>query len=90
LNQCQLCCRDTPAQYLEKHHLIPKSKNGKNVVYFCCDCGDQVHKFFTNKELQTRYNSIDSLKSDANVNKWIKWVSKKKIFGFCMRTKKKK
>jgi len=55
--RCSLCGRITPKQYAEKHHLIPKSKEGKVTIDVCCNCGDQVHKLFTNKELEKEYHT---------------------------------
>lgn len=38
--KCIFCNRETPEQYLEKHHLTPKCKKGKDTIAVCCDCGD--------------------------------------------------
>lgn len=93
MNKCILCDRDVPINYQEKHHLIPKSKKGKgtDTAEVCVDCGDQLHKLFTNKELKDEYNTIDKLKTNEKIQKWIDWVKKRKLFGsVCMKTKKKK
>ena len=90
LTSCSLCSRDTPTQYLEKHHLVPRSRKGKEYIWVCCDCGNQIHKLFTNKELETTYNSLESLMANENVKKWVKWIRTKKEFGFCMKSKKKR
>ena len=90
LNRCALCGRDTPKQNLEKHHLVPRAKKGKEYIQVCCDCGNQIHKLFTIKELETTYNSFESLIENQEVQKWIKWIRTKKEFGFCMKSKKKK
>lgn len=88
---CALCDRDTPDQYVEKHHLTPKSRKGKECALFCCDCGDQVHKLFNNKELHLEYNTIEKLKSHESVRKWIKWVrNRPHRFGVCMKKKKRR
>jgi 5-methylcytosine-specific restriction endonuclease McrA len=88
---CALCGRKTPHEYLEKHHLIPRSKSGKITALFCCDCGNQVHVLFSNKELQQQYNSIESLQSNKRVKEWISWIRHKpNKFGICMKSKKRK
>ena len=87
---CTLCDRETPAVYQEKHHLIPKSKKGKITTVVCIDCGNQVHRLFTLKQLRNEYNTIEKLKSDPRVMKWIKWISKNKKFGVCHKTKKRR
>ena len=87
---CSLCDRDTPNEYIEKHHLIPKLKGGKETIFVCIDCGNQVHKLFTINELKDTYNTLEALKFNLDVQKWIKWIRKQKIFGVCHKTKKRK
>ena len=87
---CTLCDRDTPAEYQEKHHLTPKCKKGKDTDAVCVDCGDQIHQLFTNKQIKNDYNTIEKLKANEKIQKWIKWVKKRKTFGICMKRKKKR
>jgi len=87
---CALCDRETPWRYQEKHHLIPKSKKGKITTIVCNDCGNQIHRLFTLKELKNEYNTIDKLKSDPRVKKWINWIRKQKKFNMCHKKKKKR
>jgi len=87
---CTLCDRVAPAVYQEKHHLIPKSKKGKITIVVCIDCGNQVHRLFTLKQLRDEYNTIEMLKSDPKVIKWINWIKKQKTFGVCHKTKKRR
>ena len=88
---CPLCGRTMPAKtYLEKHHLVPRSKGGTETESICVDCGNQVHELFSNNELRDVYNTIGALKRDERVWRWIKWVRKQKNFGICMKRKKRK
>jgi len=70
---CAICevCEGT-----EKHHIIPKSKKGKEVVMVCGSCHDQIHSLFTNKELAKQYNSTESLKTSNRMQNWIEWRKK--------------
>lgn len=89
--KCKICLRDTPQKYQERHHLIPKSKKGKITEVVCCNCGDMLHKLFTNNELARDFNTIESIKSNDKVRKWVSWISKKSNdFSVCMKTKKKR
>jgi 5-methylcytosine-specific restriction endonuclease McrA len=89
--RCPLCERIIPdGRYLEKHHLVPRAKGGKETEFLCIDCGNQVHELFTNNELRDVYNTIEALKKDERVWRWIKWVSKKREFGICMKKKKRR
>jgi 5-methylcytosine-specific restriction endonuclease McrA len=84
---CNICGRFTNDYNKEKHHLIPRAKGGKVTEYVCIDCGNQVHKLFTNKELAKEFNTIEKLKANEKVQKWINWVRNKQ-FGVCMKAKK--
>lgn len=87
---CRLCGRETPEEYQEKHHLVPKCKKGKEKEVVCCDCGDQLHNLFDNKELEREYNTIEKLLENERVQKWIKWIRKQSRFGICMKSKKRR
>mgnify|MGYP001594469051 CR=1 FL=1 len=84
---CQLCERDV--EDITKHHLIPKQKFNKKwrriykksglkhwevTISVCVPCSKQVHTLFTNKELAENYNTLDKLKEDYNIQKWVDWV----------------
>lgn len=89
---CALCNRIIPAKHLsEKHHLTPVSKGGrhKDKVLVRIDCGNQVHALFTNRELKEQYNTLEVLKAEPRVRKWIQWVRKQK-FGVCHKSKKRR
>lgn len=88
-NNCSICGRTTPEGHQEKHHLVPKAKHGDDTTVVCCDCGDQIHQIFTNKELAKSYNTLDKIRSDERIHKWVKWIRNRKEFGtVCMRRKK--
>lgn len=88
--KCPICERKAPSSdYIEKHHLTPRSRKGKETVKICIDCGDQIHELFTNKELEKEYDSIEKLLASPKIHKWKKWVKNKK-FGICMKRKKRR
>jgi len=84
---CSICNRDTPEEYIEKHHLVPKAKKGKETIDVCCDCGDQIHQLFTNKELKNKFNTLEKLLAEPQIQGWVKWVQAKR-FGITMARKK--
>lgn len=86
---CPFCNRETPEEFQEKHHLIPKSKKGKDTVLVCSDCGDMIHQLFKVSELKTKLNTVDKIKAEPKMQTWISWISKKtNSFGVCMARKK--
>lgn len=77
-NPCPLCGREmVPGPSVDLHHLIPKSKKGKDTVYIHKICHRKVHSVFTEKELEKEWNTIEKLKSNPEISKFVKWVSKK-------------
>ncbi|MBD3240485.1 MAG: hypothetical protein GF331_07855 [Chitinivibrionales bacterium] len=88
---CALCGRrpETPA-YMEQHHLVPRCKKGRRTVPVCIDCGDQLHKLFSIQDLQRTFNSIETIRADERVQRWVRWVRKQRHFGVCMKTKKRR
>jgi len=88
---CSLCARELPAPECgELHHLVPRSKKGRKTVVVCVDCGDQIHQLFTTKELERSYNSLEALRADDRVQRWIDWVRRRPSFGTCMKRKKRR
>ena len=87
---CPICKRDTPEEFLERHHLVPKAKGGKQTVIACRNCGDMLHKLFSNNELRDKLNSLEDILANEFVRKWAIWAFKQKGFTICMKEKKKK
>ena len=87
---CPICERETPEEYLEKHHIIPKSKGGKETIIVCVDCGDMIHKLIPLNDLKKTYNTVPALKSHPSIIKWVKWVNNHSQFSICMSRKKRK
>lgn len=71
---CPLCNRVVPK--VSDHHLTPRSRGGKDTLPICLDCHRSVHAFFTNKELEKKYNTVELLLSDEKFSKHIQWLSK--------------
>lgn len=88
---CPVCERPTPADFVERHHLVPRAKKGKETVSVCIDCGDMLHKLFTVKELAKVYNSVEKIKANPKVQNWAKWIQRRPfVYGITMRTKKRR
>jgi len=83
---CSICRRES--QHLEKHHLVPRAKHGKETIEVCHDCGDQLHLLFDNRQLKYELNTLEKILANEKVQIWIKWIRKKKEFGICMKRKK--
>jgi hypothetical protein len=74
---CPLCDRNIPKTQADAHHLIPKSHRGTETVLLHRICHRQIHALFTETELARQFNTVDKLKSHAEVSRFIQWVKQK-------------
>jgi hypothetical protein len=90
-DKCELCGRID--QYLNFHHLIPKTLHSNKKfkkeydrefmkhhgIWICKkDCHKQIHEFISEKEMGLVYNTLDKLMEHPQVSKYLKWISKQK------------
>ncbi len=79
---CALCDRIIPVGDEDAHHLVPKSKGGKQTVLLHRVCHDQIHAIFTNSQLAKTFSTIQALLESPDIQKFVAWV-KSKPAGFC-------
>lgn len=74
--KCELCGREDIE--LTRHHLLPKEEGGKeeHVALICSDCHRHIHALYDNKELAVRLYTINSLKDDERISKYLKFIKK--------------
>jgi len=89
IGPCELCGRE---RNLTGHHLIPRTLHSnywfeKNFTkedmrtrkaYLCRDCHVFIHKQWAEKKLGRYLNTLDKLKEEKRVKKFITWVRKQK------------
>lgn len=75
---CALCGRPLAAPF-NKHHLLPLSKGGKNTPTILLHkiCHDKIHSVFTETELKRYYHTMDRIKENQEIQRFLKWVCKK-------------
>ena len=79
---CELCGRCVDIVTL--HHLYPRSQGKRRkmkatelpTAWLCGACHRQLHILFTNKELAAKFSSIEQLRADEQVQKFVAWISK--------------
>ncbi|RBW70464.1 HNH endonuclease [Bacillus taeanensis] len=73
---CELCNRNKVKTTV--HHLTPKKKGGTFLptASLCIPCHKQVHALFTNEQLADHLNTIEKLKSNEQIMRFIKWIRK--------------
>jgi 5-methylcytosine-specific restriction endonuclease McrA len=94
---CALCGRE---ENLTRHHLVPRTRHHnkrnkrefdrtmvKETVGLCPPCHKQIHALFSEKELEREYHSLDRLRADPELLKFIEWIRDKPT-GFRPQTHK--
>jgi hypothetical protein len=78
--KCQLCDREM--ERLTEHHLIPrqavkrKKADPGPTVDICTACHKQIHIFFHNTQLARDFNTVEKLKTEPRMQKFLAWVRK--------------
>ena len=73
---CVLCERKLGMPY-DEHHIVPKSKGGRETVTLHRICHSKIHSVFSLAELRNHYKDINSIKNHDEIKKFIKWISGK-------------
>ncbi len=84
---CPICEREIPPAQMDAHHLIPRSKGGRETQYLHRICHRQIHALFTETDLARRLNSADAIREHPQMQRFIEWV-KNKPDGFYERVGK--
>ncbi|MFY8084835.1 MAG: HNH endonuclease [Rubrivivax sp.] len=84
---CPLCERPIPAPQQDRHHLVPKSRGGRETAYLHRVCHRQIHALFTEAELARQYASAEALLQHPEIRGFVAWV-KTKPDGFFVATRK--
>lgn len=73
---CELCERENVETTV--HHLLPKEMGGTfgPTANLCIPCHKQIHALYTNEEIAARLTSIDQLRKDEQLSRFLKWIKK--------------
>ncbi len=78
IDKCPICERDMwKGPSIDKHHMVPKSRGGKETEFLHKICHRKVHSIWTNKELEKDFNDPEIIKIHPEMQKFIEWVKKK-------------
>lgn len=77
--RCELCGRSV--LHVSRHHLVPREEGGRYgaTADLCQPCHSTLHYTFSNRELAQVYNTIPALQQAEPLQKYLKWVSNKRI-----------
>ena len=84
---CPLCDRVIPPAQRDQHHLVPKSKGGRQTEFLHRVCHRQVHALLTESELARQFATVEALLQHPELQAFVAWV-KTKPDDFFVRTRK--
>lgn len=62
---------------VDKHHLVPKSRGGKETEYMHKVCHRKIHSIWSEKELEKNFNDPEVIKQHVEMQKFLKFIKKK-------------
>ena len=76
--RCELCLRE--ATRYTVHHLVPRSRGGKlgPTTRLCSTCHRQLHALFSEATLARELHSLDLLRANPEVARFLKWARRQK------------
>ena len=77
---CPICDREMIEETCDKHHLIPSALSGKEKILIHIVCHDKLHHTFTERDMLNYYHTLDRIREHKQIQKFIKWISKKDIY----------
>ncbi|MFK7966887.1 MAG: HNH endonuclease [Burkholderiaceae bacterium] len=84
---CPLCDRPIPRAQQDAHHLVPKSRGGRQTHLLHRICHRQIHALLTETELAREYYTPEALRAHPGMQSFIQWV-RSKPNDFYQRTSK--
>jgi 5-methylcytosine-specific restriction endonuclease McrA len=73
---CFLCGRPL-GRKIEWHHVVPKSRGGRDTEPVHPICHRTIHAALSNKQLEREYSSADALRAHPEIATFIRWVAGK-------------
>jgi hypothetical protein len=78
LGDCPLCGRRLVAGgSVNQHHLVPRSRSGRDTVALHRICHSAIHATLSEKELEWQYHSMERLRDHPQLRRFIAWVRRK-------------
>jgi hypothetical protein len=74
---CPLCNRIIPPAHRDRHHLVPKSKGGRETEFLHRICHRQIHALLTESELAGHYATVEALLQHPELAAFVAWVKTK-------------
>jgi ATP-dependent protease Clp ATPase subunit len=81
--QCQLCERE--CDQITAHHLVPRQHTKRKklaasqTIDICSACHRQIHSLFDNRLLATELNTLEKLKQQPDMVRFLNWIKKQDV-----------
>ncbi|MGK2284997.1 HNH endonuclease [Pedomonas sp. V897] len=76
MERCALCGRPLGAR-VEWHHVVPKSRGGRDVVPVHPICHRTIHATLSEVELERLYPGMDAVRQHPAIARFLAWVADK-------------
>jgi 5-methylcytosine-specific restriction endonuclease McrA len=73
---CALCARPL-GRRIEWHHVVPKSRGGRETLPLHAICHRAIHANVSNKDLARLYPTLEALKGREDIAAFLKWIANK-------------
>lgn len=73
---CSLCGRAL-GRRVEWHHVVPKSRGGRETLPLHPICHRAIHANVSNKDLARLYPTLEALKARDDIASFLKWIANK-------------
>ena len=73
---CFLCGRPL-GQKVEWHHIVPKSRGGRDTAPVHPICHRTIRRHLTNQQIERGYSSADALRAHPEIARFVAWVAHK-------------
>lgn len=64
---------------MSDHHLVPRSRGGRETEAVCKDCHRQLHALYSNKRLAEELNSVVAIMADPEFARFAAWVARRPL-----------
>jgi len=77
LGSCPLCGSDMiEGESIDRHHLVPKSRKGKDAELVHLVCHRKIHSVLSEKQLDASWHTWQRLQEHPDIAQFIIWVRK--------------
>jgi hypothetical protein len=66
-----------PGASVDRHHWVPKSQGGTDMVFLHRVCHQKIHSVLSEKEIARGFSTPESLRTHPQIIAFLRWVARK-------------